>query len=260
MSIFLGSGIMKSMISVTILTKNSAEQLKKTLTSVSAFPEVVIYDTGSTDETLEIAQAFPNVSVHQGPFIGFGPTHNLASSLAKHQWILSLDSDEVLSDNLAQEILSLSLEPSCVYEIRRHNYFNKKRIRGCSGWDPDFVVRLYNREKACFSDAQVHEKILFPHLKKVTLKHPMQHTPYLRIEDFLTKMQTYSTLFAHDRKNKRASVSSALFHSWWAFLKSYIFKRGFLSGREGIVISLYNAHTTFYKYLKLASNQKNQIS
>lgn len=241
------------MISVTILIKNGAATLKKTLESVSAFPDVLLYDSGSTDQTLEIAQQFPNVRIHHGDFSGFGPTHNLASSLAANDWILSLDSDEQLSKELTEEILSTKLDLNAVYEIRRHNFFNGKRIKGCGGWDPDFVVRLYNRKATAFDQAQVHEKVLSANLKKVTLRHPMVHTPYLKIGDFLSKMQTYSTLFAEQhRSSKNASVGSALMHGWWAFLKSYLFKRGLLNGKEGLIISLYNGHTTFYKYLKLS--------
>lgn len=242
------------MISVTILVKNSAATLRKTLESVSAFPEVLLYDTGSVDQTLELAREFPNVRMYKGEFLGFGLTHNLASTLASYDWILSLDSDETLSPELAAEILLLLLDSSCVYKIRRYNYFNGKRMKWCSGWDPDYVVRLYNRKTTAFDDQQVHEKVLTSGLKTLHLKNPLLHTPYLRIEDFLTKMQTYSSLFALQHpSSKRVAVSSALLHSWWAFIKSYIFKRGFLGGKEGLIISLYNAHTTFYKYLKLSS-------
>lgn len=245
------------MISVTVLTKNSAKTLKKTLESLKTFPEVLLFDTGSTDETLEIAKSFSNVSVHCGEFKGFGPTHNQASSLAAHDWILSVDSDEQLTEALAQEILSTKLDPLCVYQVRRHNFLAGKRIKGCSGWDPDFVVRLYHRNHTAFDNAQVHEKIMCRDLKRVTFKHPLLHFPYLRISDFLSKMQSYSTLFADQHKEtKRSSLGSALMHSWWAFIKSYVIKRGFICGKEGLIISLYNAHTTFYKYLKLAETQK----
>ena len=241
------------MISVTVLAKNSESILKKTLRSVSAFPEVLLYDTGSTDQTLDIAREFANVRICQGDFQGFGKAHNLATSLATHDWILSLDSDEELSPALAEEVLALRLDPAIVYRIRRHNYFNKKRIKWCGGWDPDYVVRLYHRKTTAFDEAQVHEKVLSSGLKIHTLKHPILHTPYQQIGDFLSKMQTYSSLFALQHSQvKQAGVLSALMHSWWAFLKSYVLKRGFLGGREGLVISLYNAHTTFYKYLKLS--------
>jgi glycosyltransferase involved in cell wall biosynthesis len=241
------------MISVTVLTKNAEKSLGKTLKSLKDFPEVLVYDTGSSDKTVEIAKSFPNVRIHQGEFLGFGPTHNKASSLATHDWILSIDSDELMTDELAQEILQLKLEPTSVYEIRRMNFYNEKRIRGCSGWDPDYVVRLYHRKSTAFDNALVHEKVQISNLKKSRLQGVLLHTPYLKIEDFLAKMQNYSTLFAKQkRQDKNPSIASALAHSWWAFFKSYILKRGFLSGKEGLIISLYNGHTTLYKYLKLA--------
>jgi len=240
------------MISVTILTKNSEETLQAALESVRSFPEVLVYDTGSTDLTLQIAQAFPNVIIRQGTFNGFGPVHNTATELASHDWILSLDSDEVLSDELALEIQQIQLDASCVYSILRHNYFNGKHIKWCGGWHPDRVVRLYNRKKTRFSDAPVHEKVQAAALKEVSLKHPMRHYPYRCISDFLAKMQTYTTLFAEQEHSKKSSLMKAIFHGWHAFFKSYILKRGFLGGKEGFIISAYNGHTAFYKYLKLS--------
>ncbi len=244
------------MITVTVLTKNSSQTLSKTLNALKAFDEVLILDTGSTDNTLEIARQYPNVTIHTSAFIGFGPAHNLASSLAKHEWILSIDSDEVLSDSLIEEILSLKLNKNYVYSIGRHNFFNGKHIKWCGGWHPDRVVRLYNREETSFNDAMVHEKILINELNVVCLKAPLFHTPYREIGDFLNKMQIYTTLFAkQNEEKKKGSLLKAILHSWFAFFKSYILKRGFLGGKEGFIISAYNAHTAFYKYLKLIKIQ-----
>lgn len=241
------------MITVTILTKNSGKTLLSTLQSVKDFSEVVILDTGSTDTTLEIAKQFPNTKIFLREFKGFGPSHNEVSSLATHDWILSLDSDEVLSKELAQEILKLDLNPSWIYRINRENYFNGKHMRCCSGWYPDRIIRLYNRKSTSFSNAAVHEKIEQNNLCIKDLRYSMRHTPYLRIEDFLTKMQSYSTLFALQNKGKRkSSTFHAIFHGCHAFFKSYILKRGFMGGKEGFIISAYNGHTAFYKYLKLA--------
>jgi glycosyltransferase involved in cell wall biosynthesis len=241
------------MISATILTKNSQDTLSATLASLQKFPEVIVYDSGSTDLTLEIAKEFPNVKIIHGKFIGFGPTHNAASCHAIHDWILSLDSDEVLTLELAEEILNLPLNATHLYQIDRHNYYNGKWIRWCGGWYPDPVIRLYHRKSTQFTDDAVHEKIITTNLKVVPLSFPMTHTPYRRIEDFLTKMQTYSTLFAEQHRSKKtSSLGKAIFHGSFAFLKSYVLKRGFLGGKEGLIISLYNGHTAFYKYLKLA--------
>lgn len=239
------------MISVTILTKNSSRTLQKTLESLRDFPEVLVYDNGSTDSTLEIAKKFSNVQIVQGSFDGFGKTHNRASLLAENDWILSVDSDEVLSKELSTEILQATLDPQTVYALRRDNYFRGKLIRCCAGWHPDIVARLYHRKHTSFSDDAVHEKVLVKEKKEI-FQHPLLHTPYLAISDFLHKMQTYSTLFAEQNKGKkRSSIWTAVLHSWGAFLKSYIGKYGFIAGKEGFIISLYNGHVTFYKYLKL---------
>lgn len=244
------------MITVTILTKNSQETLEKTLQSVKTFPEVLVYDTGSDDATIAIASSFPNTRVIQGKLIGFGPTHNLVSSLATYDWVLSLDSDEVLLPPLIEEIHALALDPACVYSIQRKNYFNGRWIKGCAGWHPDWVTRLYHRKNTQFSDVAVHEKVETKHLSTLRLKGMIEHTPYRSMSDFLSKMQTYSTLFAEQHQStKQGGLLTALCHGWSAFLKSYFFKLGCLNGKEGFIISLYNGHTAFYKYVKLAEKQ-----
>jgi glycosyltransferase involved in cell wall biosynthesis len=244
------------MISVCILTKNSAATLKATLDSTAHFPEVLLLDNGSTDETLTIAATYPNVCIHQSPFIGFGPLRNRAASLAAHDWILALDSDEVLSPPLQREIAQISLNPQCAYRIPRHNFYNQKRIRGC-GWDPESVCRLYHRKATAFSSAQVHESLLTHNLTILPLKHPLLHTPYRSVADFLTKMQHYSTLFAEQNQHRKdASLPKAMGHALFAFFKTYLIKRGWMCGAEGFFISFYNAHTAFYKYMKLRELNK----
>ncbi len=239
------------MISVTILTKNSERTLARTLDSLKPFSEVILLDTGSNDKTLEIAKSYPNARIHKMAFIGFGPLHNLASSLASHDWILSIDSDEILTEPLANEIANLALNPEEIYLLKRANYLNGKRIRGCGGWSPDSVARLYHRQKSAFTEDLVHERVKSSHLKKVHLKHTLIHTPYLETRDFLSKMQQYTALFAQQTERASSPFWKILLHSWFAFFKSYILKGGFLMGKEGYIISAYNSHTTFYKYLKL---------
>lgn len=240
-------------ISVHVLTKNSAETLLETLQSLASFPEVIVLDTGSTDETLEIASQFPNVKVHEALLKGFGPAHNLAAKLSTHDWILSIDSDEILSPELILEIKLLTPDPSCVYAMERENYFNNKRIRCCAGWYPDFVIRLYNRKSTSFSSDIVHEKVIVKDLKVIRLRHGLKHVPYRSIADFLNKMQTYSMLFTQQYQGKKkSSVGKAVLHGTLAFLKNYLLKRGIFGGREGFIISLYNAQVSYYKYLKLA--------
>ncbi len=243
---------MKISLSVTILTKNSQKYLEEVLSALQIFDEILVCDTGSDDQTLTIAGRFPNVVIHKRPFIGFGPTHNEASSLAKHDWILSIDSDEIVTPALSNEIQALSLERGCIYSFPRHNEYRGKWIRWC-GWHPDRVIRIYNRLETSFTDAQVHEAVDARHLQEVCLESPLRHFSYANASDFLQKMQNYSTLFAMQNKGKRSSsLGKAINHGLYTFIKSYILKRGFLGGSEGFEISIYNANTAFYKYLKLA--------
>lgn len=238
------------MISVTILTKNSARHLRKVLHALCSFDEVLLYDTGSTDDTLLVAKEFTNTKIVEGKFLGFGETHNVASSLTRYDWILSIDSDEVLSPELVEEIQNLALDPQRVYSISRKNFYNQRWIRCCS-WYPDRQVKLYHRKMTQFCHAKVHERVFTDHLQIEPLHFPLSHFSYQNTSDFLAKMQSYSTLFAQQSKGKPSSVKRATLHALSAFFKSYLLKRGFMGGAEGFIISIYNANTTFYKYLKL---------
>lgn len=246
------------MISVTIIIKNGERKIKEVLESLKFFDEVLLFDTGSTDNTLNIARNFSNVSIYQKSFNGFGDAHNASAALAKHAWILSIDADEVLSPELSKEILSLTLDPTSVYSLPFQNFFNGKRIKWC-GWHPESHVRLYNKTKTQFSENLVHEAVITENLNKVSLQNPVYHYSYETISDFLVKMERYSTLFAEEKKNKKkSSPFIAFYHGVGAFLKCYFLKKGFLGGYEGYLIALYNAHTAFYKYLKLYHANKNR--
>lgn len=238
-------------ISVTLLLKGSPKRLPQVLSALHSFDEVLVYENGADESSLLELKNHPNVTLRTGPFLGFGPTHNQASFLAKNDWIFSVDSDEVVSDDLLKEIDNLPEDPSFVYSMPRLNRYNHKTIYWC-GWYPDRVNRLYHKQKTKFSDDLVHEKIELNGLKTISLKAPLYHYSYESLSDFLSKMQTYSDLFALQNAGKRASSPlKAIGHAVAAFLKSYILKKGFLGGYEGYLISIYNAHTAFYKYLKL---------
>lgn len=248
------------MISVTILVKNGESTLFATLQALKNFEEIVVVDTGSCDRTLEIAAQFPNVRLFQRKFNGFGPAHNDAALLSQNEWILSIDADEVVSNALSKEILETQLDPQTVYFLPRHNYFNGKRIKWC-GWGNEKCARLYHRGRTSFSATLVHEGVITKDKTKVTLKNPLLHTPYGSLSDFLKKMELYSTLFALEHKGKKTSSPwIALYHGMGAFLKSFFLKRGFMGGYEGFLISIYNGHTAFYKYLKLYHLNKSDVA
>jgi len=245
------------MISVTILTKNSARHIKQVLQALGSFPEVVVVDTGSEDDTKQIVSQFSNVVLHERDFIGFGPTHNEAALLASFDWILSIDSDEVVSEELKEEIASIELDEDSVYSFWRKNYYRGKHIKGC-GWYPDRVVRMYNRKRTRFSDDLVHESIRANGCKTRALRSSVTHYPYHCVGGFLQKMDMYSELFSQQRSGKTASMWTAISHAFFAFFKSYILQRGWLLGAEGFEISWFNMNCVFYKYLKLRERSLNK--
>ncbi len=245
------------MISVTVLTFNSEETIEACLKALSAFDDVVVLDTGSKDQTLEIAGRFSNVRIFFGKFCGFGPLHNMATGHAKYDWILSIDADEVMSNESVSEILALNFDPRSVYGVCFRNYFNGKWIRFC-GWYPEHKLRMYNRKVTKFTDDFVHETVETKGLKIVYLKESVAHFSYRKISHFLTKMEKYSELFGdQNRGKKKSSLLKAIMKSWASFFRSYIIKKGFLSGKEGYIISRYQADVTYYKYLKLDEKNLN---
>ena len=145
-----------------IITRDASRTLAATLESLRAFSEVIVYDNGSSDDTLEIATSFQNANVVTGEFVGFGPTKNRATALAAGDWILSVDADESVSDELLSSLAGLDLsEPCQTYAVHRHNLFVGRDIRW-GGWGNDWLVRIYNRRHGALSEALVHEKVVVP--------------------------------------------------------------------------------------------------
>lgn len=238
-------------ISVTILAKNSQELLPRCLAALSGFPEIILLDNGSTDSTVAVARQFANVKVFHSPFIGFGPLKNLAASYASHDWILSIDSDEVLSPALAQTILQHPLDAKKAYRFLRHNYYGQKLINAC-GWENDYVLRLFNRTTTGFTNREVHESIMTQHVTLETLPGTLRHYSFRNTDELLQKLNQYTTLFAQENRfKKKSSAFTATYKGAWTFFRNYFLKRGFLYGFEGFLISASNANGAFYKYLKL---------
>ncbi|MFZ4525924.1 MAG: glycosyltransferase family 2 protein [Chlorobium sp.] len=243
---------MANNISVTILTNNSEVYLFECLSALQAFSEVVIVDNGSTDNTIAIASGFTNVTLHEHPFIGFGPMKNIAVDNASNDWILSVDSDEIVTPELAREILGLKLDSNVVYVVERDNYYHRRLIRGC-GWDNDRVERLFNRESTKYDDKLVHEGLIMSaNLNTELLSGKLKHYTYDNASQLLQKMQHYSTLWAKEyHGRKKASPFKAFLYGLLTFFKSYVLKKGWVDGYAGLLISISNANGVFYKYIKL---------
>ncbi len=243
------------MISVVILTKNSATYLPRCLNVLNKFSEVVIVDNGSTDATMTIAASYPNVKIYEREFCGFGPLKNIGADLASNDWVLFVDSDEVLHPSLADYILSLALDDSKVYQFYRKNYYDNLLIDGCS-WDNDYVTRLFNRKVTRFNDNQVHESII---TKGLTVEKIAQmsdrfiyHFPYSNTSQLMAKLEHYANLYAANNYGKKTvKLWMIPLKTMAAFLKNYLLKKGFKYGYEGFLISSYNTMGVLVKYLKL---------
>ena len=252
------------MISVVILTKNSAKYIERCLGVLQAFPEVVVVDNGSTDQTMELAAGFANVKIYQREFCGFGPLKNIGASLASYDWVLFVDSDEIVSPVLVQKILGQELSEQEVYRFYRKNYYAGRLIDGCN-WDNDYVVRLYNRNITSFNDNQVHESIQTNNLTVTTLSDKnsfIYHFPYSNTRQLMAKLEHYADLYAVNKLgHKKVRLWTIPFRFFMAFIKSYLLKKGFKYGYEGFLISSYNAMGVLVKYLKLyeLSNAKNCV-
>ena len=237
-------------ISVVMIVHNAQQTLENSLSSLKAFEEVIIYENNSTDKTVQIAQKFPNVKLIQGDFLGFGPTKNLAVSYTTKEWILSLDADEILSEEFIQNLTNVQLDKNSVYTVLRTNYYKTTQIKHC--WGNDIIVRLFNKTKTKFTDKKVHEKIIINNLKVEPLKGIIKHYPYSTISDFIVKLDKYSSIYAQDNAGKKkSSPLKAFANGNFSFFKTYFIKRGFLDGYAGLVIAFSHMATNFYKYIKL---------
>lgn len=239
-------------VSVVIITRNAASTLGRTLDAVQCFDDVVVYDNGSSDDTTRIASGYSNVSLHEGDFLGFGPTKRFAVSLAKHDWILSLDADEAPSRELIEAIALWcpSAASNDLGEIRRENWMMGRPVR-YSGWGNDWLVRLFNRRCHNFNDAMVHESILLSETSRVQrLSGIIEHTAVTDLSQFLEKINRYSSLRAESGKLKHYPAAIVFLKAIFAFLRTYVLQHGWLDGWRGLVIAVSNANGVFWKYIK----------
>jgi glycosyltransferase involved in cell wall biosynthesis len=237
-------------ISAVIIVKNGSRTMEKCLNALEAFDDVVVFDNGSTDGTQEICRQFPNVNLVEGEFIGFGPTKKHASTFAKYDWILSLDSDEIVTEAFVETLKAASLNENTVYSLKRINYYKEIEIK--HGWSNDILPRIYNRRRTNISDKMVHEGVVTDGMDVKYLNISLKHERYSSISEFIRKADHYSTLFARQNAGKRSSSPlKAIGNSSFTFIRKYIFKMGFLDGYPGLIMAYTNMIENFYKYMKL---------
>ena len=245
------------MLSVIIITKNEASSITACLRSVSWANEIIVVDSGSTDDTVSICKKHGAI-IHTREWTGFGAQKNYALSLASNKWVLSIDADERVTTELKESILKVISKRNEIsaWRIPRLSSFCGSYIFH-SGWHPDYVTRLFKRESARFSDDIIHEKVVV-NGKTGTLKENLLHESIESIDDLLNKMNYYTTAGALTLNNakKKTSLKKAIFKGIWAFFRAYIVRAGFLDGRSGFMIAISAAETSYYKQIKLLMMQE----
>jgi glycosyltransferase involved in cell wall biosynthesis len=243
-----------STLAAVIITLNEESNLNDCLASLQGIvQQIVVLDSGSSDKTLEIAERYGAIVKSTSQWHGFGYQKNLALSFATTDWVLSIDADERLSFELAEEIRQAIHHPEGVqcFAIPRLSWYCGRFMRH-SGWYPDYVERLFLRGSAHFSDDLVHERLLVSgHSRR--LRHHLIHYSFRDFSQVLQKLDRYSTASAQQAfaRGKRATLGSALIHGAWAFVRTYLLKAGFLDGAQGFALAMSNAEGTYYKYLKI---------
>jgi glycosyltransferase involved in cell wall biosynthesis len=233
-----------------MIVKDGEATLCECLDSLISFDEVIVYINNSKDNSKEIASSYANTKVIDGEFMGFGQTKNLASSYSSNSWILSLDCDEVLSEEFVKNLSNMTLNIDTLYQINRTNYYGDIEIKYC--WGDDIITRLYNKDKTKFVDNSVHEYVIEDGFAIEMLEGKVRHYPYSNISDFIVKLDRYSTIYANENVGKKSSSPlKAILNGLYSFIKTYFFKRGFLDGYAGLVIAFSHFATNFYKYIKL---------
>lgn len=247
---------MNRISSITIV-KNDEANIMDCINSLKKCADevIVLIDSLSSDRTLEIVKSIPSIKYEEVEWKGYAPTKQYAISLSTNDYILWLDSDEVLSDELILEINKLKAKNgiSDAYSIPRKAIFIGKWIKH-SGWYPGRVIRLFNKNRASFNDNKVHEGLEF---NSITIPHELKndiiHYTDRNLVHYLNKLNIYTSLASEDLsdKGKNVSLLDIIIRPFWIFIKMYLIKAGFLDGMHGFILASYSSFYVFVKYTKL---------
>jgi (heptosyl)LPS beta-1,4-glucosyltransferase len=243
-------------LAVALIVKNEAAHLEQCLETVHDWvDEVVILDSGSTDNTEAIAKLYTDKFYTHTDWPGFGIQRQRAQSYVESDYLFWLDADERVTPKLKQSILNaIETRPSqTVFQMPRLSWVFGRYIKH-SGWYPDRVLRLYPTKLTGYNEALVHEKVITDNSMTIeSLEGDLHHYTYNNLNHYLVKSAGYGKAWADQRqaKGKKASLSQGVVHALACFMKMYVLKRGFLDGKQGFLIALLSAHSTFIKYADL---------
>jgi glycosyltransferase involved in cell wall biosynthesis len=243
-------------LSLILITKNEEASLGRCLQSAAGIAdEIIVVDSDSTDRTLEIAREFGAKILKPRDWPGFGPQKQRAQDAASGDWVLSLDSDEWIREDLVREILSVLNDPAAAdgYRMPRRNRFIGRIVR-FGGWWPDRVLRLYRRDKGRFNENLVHESVVVSGEVRM-LRNPIEHNTIVSAEDANGKIDRYSEIASQEllARGRSCSALEARLRGAAAYLRSFILQLGFFDGMTGHRVASYQARYTYKKWAKVAA-------
>ena len=247
-------------ISACIISYNEEKKIEDCLKSLlPVADEIIIVDSLSSDNTLKIAEKYTDKIFHQ-KFLGHIEQKNLAVEKASHDWIISLDCDERLTEELQQSILAvkeqLGNSKADAYCMARKTFYIYRWLNHC--WYPDIKTRLFNKNIAHWGGTNPHDRIITDGDNIIKLNGDIQHYSFNSLSEHIQTIDKFTEIGADEiiRKNKKASVISPLTHASWTFIKLYFLKRGFLDGFAGLTVSMLSFMHVFIKYSKVIIKRK----
>ena len=242
-------------LSATIITLNEERNIRRCIDSLlNVADEIIVLDSNSTDKTEAICNEYPMVQFHKRAWKGYSASKNHLNSLAKHDYILSLDADEALDNQLEASILEVKkMDSPQLYSLNRMTNYCGKWIKH-SGWYPDVKTRIFPKEGSYWDGEFVHEELVFPkELKIIQLNGHLSHYSYYDHLDHRARADKYSTLTAMKmhKNGKSASILKPYFSGLARFVGMYLVKSGFLDGWSGFKIAQISAQSNVFKYQEL---------
>ncbi len=241
-------------LSVIVLTKNEENNIFSCLNSLDFSDEIILIDSGSTDNTINIARQFSNVKIYETEWLGFSKTKELGVNKVSGDWILWIDADEVVTDDLKQEWSKFSntndMSRIGAISISRKTFFLRHFIKH-SGWYPENIVRFFHKDRAIFNGKILHEGLeVNSNFTTHQFSSSILHYSYTSLSQYFSKMNQYGYLGAQEliRKKRNISLIMIILSPLWAFIKNFLFKKGFLDGFLGLVICIGAAFANFIKY------------
>jgi len=242
-------------LSAVLIVKNEEAALAACLEKLTWVDEIVVLDSGSSDATLEVARRYTTHVYIDTDWQGFGVQRQRAQAMASGDWILMVDADEHVTDQLKNEIQNIVRlnDQECVYAVPRLTWCFGGFIRH-SGWYPGYTLRLYPNSRARFGSQRVHEKLEYPAgMKRIQLSGDLLHYTYSNLKEYLAKSSSYASQWAEQRyeQGRKASLLGGVAHGMYCFVRMYLLRLGFLDGRRGLLLAMLSAFSTFAKYADL---------